>query len=58
MTVAETLISLLDQTILGIWSVVKRFEAILADSFDWHTRKSGKQASVPMVERPLCSEGI
>ena len=29
MTVVETLISLLDQTIIGIWSVVKRFEAIL-----------------------------
>ena len=29
MTVVETLISLLDQTIIGIWSVVKRFEEIL-----------------------------
>ena len=29
MTIEETLISLLDQTIIGIWSVVKRFEEIL-----------------------------
>ena len=55
MTVAETLITLLDQTVTGIWSVVKRFEAILADSLDWHTRELEKQASVPMIERPLCS---
>ena len=53
--VAETLITLLDQTVTGIWSVVKRFEAILADSLDWHTRELEKQASVPMIERPLCS---
>ena len=55
MTVAETLITLLDQTVTGIWSVVKRFEAILADSLDWHTRELEKQASVPMIERTLCS---
>ena len=55
MTVVETLISLLDQTIIGIWSVVKRFVAILADSLEWHTRESEKQALVPKVERPLCS---